>query len=342
VPVFKSIVYKEYQGFSKFRFLVIRLSCSMGFSDKSNDSLKRRLISMKSWYPDKCAVCGCKQLDEVLLKINQPDRFELYAGILSDGYERKWIGCPICGLAINCYEVENLSKLKSYSESYYEVDFQSDSIVEKYNRVMNLPDKMSDNAARSLRISQFSNEFFGQKKVKSESSETFRLLDIGAGTGVFISKIRQYLGLNRETWEYVAYEPDPIAARHLRSIGGIDVHESLYEGNLDEHPFSIVTLNKVLEHVHEPIEMLKKLHVAVRSTGFIYVEVPDILNISYRKSTDNALGALHYHLYSPESLAIALDKADFLVLQVARIFEPSGKISVFAFACSEEAIGSFV
>jgi hypothetical protein len=44
------------------------------------------------------------------------------------------------------------------------------------------------------------------------------------------------------------------------------------------------------------------------------------------------LGALHCHLYDPASIVTLLERAGLAPLHVDQIFEPSGKISVFAFA----------
>jgi hypothetical protein len=68
----------------------------------------------------------------------------------------------------------------------------------------------------------------------------------------------------------------------------------------------------------------------------IYVEVPDRRSIQFRPPNDNALGALHCHLYDPRSLSAVLEMAGLVPLSLERVFEPSGKLSVYAFATLPE------
>ena len=44
------------------------------------------------------------------------------------------------------------------------------------------------------------------------------------------------------------------------------------------------------------------------------------------------MGALHHHLYNPRSITVLLENSGFVPIQVMRFFEPSGKITVAAFA----------
>lgn len=68
------------------------------------------------------------------------------------------------------------------------------------------------------------------------------------------------------------------------------------------------------------------------SGSVLYVEEPDLLSIESLPSTDNILGSLHNHLYSPTALVAVLREVGLEVLQVSRVADPSGKMSVHAFA----------
>jgi hypothetical protein len=97
--------------------------------------------------------------------------------------------------------------------------------------------------------------------------------------------------------------------------------------------YDLCTLNKIVEHVTAPASLLRDVCAALRDPGgVLYVEVPDKLTIGHRPPEDNILGALHCHLYDFRSLTALLERVGLVPLQVARLFEPSGKISVAAFA----------
>lgn len=271
---------------------------------------------------NSCPLCG-SALDAVLLAITEPDRFERSAGIPSDGYLREWRECPGCGAAVNCLPSCSVEVWRSLATQYYEIDFSGRPLRERYDQVMALPPTRSDNAGRVARIRQYLSHF----------SPPPRALDIGAGLGVFLSAFLA------DDWKGLAFEPDPLAAAHLRSLEKFDVREGLFSGQEEIRDFGLVTLNKVVEHLREPRRLLRDAAGALDPLrGLLYVEVPDRETISLRPSTDNILGSAHAHLYSPESLGLLLVEAGLRPLRVERVVEPSGKITVFAFAMTPQGL----
>jgi hypothetical protein len=77
-------------------------------------------------------------------------------------------------------------------------------------------------------------------------------------------------------------------------------------------------------------------------SGLLYVEISDYWTVGNRDSSDNILGALHHHLYGIRSLSILLQRAGLVPLKIERLTEPSGKISIYAFAAHPESIKLFI
>jgi len=160
-------------------------------------------------------------------------------------------------------------------------------------------------------------------------------MDIGAGTGVFLSRL---MDETAGAWQYLGVEPDPRAAAHQRQLKKFAVVESMFLDLPELRGFNLVTLNKVLEHIEQPLPFLMQVvQILVPEDGLLYVEVPDKLTIRLRSSDDNILGALHCHLFDPTSLAYLLRLAGLELFCVNRIAEPSGKLSVYAFAARVES-----
>lgn len=267
-----------------------------------------------------CNICE-QRLGKILLEINQLDRFEKHVGVSESGYQRYWKECEFCGTASNILPLDSISKLENIHDAYYEIDFAGSSISEKFKKIMSLPEGTSDNSGRVNRIVAYARASLDHKRIK--------ILDIGAGTGVFLTKLLEKTG---NTWDCTALEPDPKAAVHLKEINLFEVVEKEFQPQLFSDAFDVITLNKVLEHIEYPVKFLKDAVAHLRKdSGFIYVEVPDLRTINERESTDNILGPLHYHLYSPTSLSYAMDKAGIMPLLVERIEEASGKLTVYAF-----------
>lgn len=276
--------------------------------------------------PEPCAICGGR-LQETVLSITQPDRFESALGVSADGYRRDWMPCGQCGALTDQHPPASAEALKSIADRYSEIDFQGTSIRAKFDRVMGLPPEQSDNAQRVARIHEFLNRW------PLLAPRDRRALDVGAGMGVFLA---QFL---REGWTGVAVEPDPVAAAHLREIATFEIVEGLYFGEPERGQFDLITLNKVVEHVREPVEMLRQIARGLKpESGVLYVEVPDLVTAAARPPQDNALGALHHHLYHPRSLAELFDQAGLESLQTERVLDPSGKLTVCGFAVLPAAL----
>lgn len=269
-----------------------------------------------------CRLCG-SQLGDPMLLHNVRDRFEIAVGIDPVGYQRAWRRCIGCGVVQNVQAPSSEAKLNTLAASYYEVDL-GNNIREKFERVMALPRHSSDNAGRVERIREFIQR-------RPEDHGRRHVLDIGAGLGVFLAR---FLQLSEGSWHGTAIEPDPNAAEHLRSIGTFRVVEATFTGNeADIGSADLITLNKVVEHIATPVELVARAGSKLKlGKGVLYVEVPDELTIERRPATDNILGALHKHLYSPRSLSLLIERASLEVVRIGRVFEPSGKITVFAFA----------
>lgn len=280
----------------------------------------------------RCAICG-GQLIRELLAIQEPDRFERHLGVARDGYVRRWVECAGCGAVTNVYPEGVIARLESLAAGYYEVDFKSSTIGQKYVAVMSLPVARSDNAQRVGRIRSFLAEWCA-----AEGGKESRALDIGAGTGVFLSRFLQDTSRDGQAWSAIAVEPDPVAAEHLRSLGQFNVRQEVFSAESGLAGFDLCTLNKVIEHLADPVRLLHEASSALNpQQGVLYVEVPAKETLLHRPPEDNILGALHRHLYDVTSLNAAIGRAGLVVMRIDRLYEPSGKISIAAFAARPEA-----
>jgi 2-polyprenyl-3-methyl-5-hydroxy-6-metoxy-1,4-benzoquinol methylase len=282
-----------------------------------------------------CSICA-GALAGSLLEISEPDRFERHVGIAEAGYVRRWLECSNCGAAINVHPVGVVRRLTELASGYYDVDLKGSSVSDKYRQVMNMFATSSDNAMRVKRIGSFVADWHERDCLKRP---TLKVLDIGAGTGVFLSKfISEEAKLDRN-WEGVAFEPDEHAATHLRTLKMFDVRQSLFSASFGPQNFELCTLNKVVEHLLDPVDLIRQAGTALApTTGILYVEVPAKETIFCRPSNDNILGALHHQLYDLSSLDVALRAGGLVPVRLERIYEPSGKISIVGFAVRLEAV----
>jgi 2-polyprenyl-3-methyl-5-hydroxy-6-metoxy-1,4-benzoquinol methylase len=103
-----------------------------------------------------------------------------------------------------------------------------------------------------------------------ESDRPGRLLDVGCGDGVFLARMH---GLG---WDVHGVEPDSAAAaaagrRHHLRITTATVEDAA----LPPASFDVITMSHVLEHVHDPVEVLVECRRLLKPGGRLIVATPN-------------------------------------------------------------------
>lgn len=99
--------------------------------------------------------------------------------------------------------------------------------------------------------------------------QTGKLLDVGCGDGRMLELASQ-LG-----WSATGLEIDPAAVRSARSRG-LDAVEGSYV-RLSEYSNEVdcIICSHVLEHVHDPIDLLRRIKVALKDGGILLLATPN-------------------------------------------------------------------
>lgn len=144
-----------------------------------------------------------------------------------------------------------------------------------------------------------------------------RLLDIGSGTGELIS---QYNGLG---WSAEGFDVDHDAANCGRTRGAlVTVAPSLHAVAYESNSFDAITMWDSLEHVAEPLSLLREALRILRPTGHLWIGAPDLDSWPSRLFRENWLhvaAPVHYTYWSEASLRYA---ANLLGLRVSSITIP--------------------
>ncbi len=234
-------------------------------------------------------------------------------------YAREVTRCALCGHFISSHDLD-LEGL--YKGRYVDTAYGETGLSRTYDRIMALPPAASDNVGRTDRISAFAAVHFSGSNVRSRP---LTVLDIGSGLCVFPSRMRD-LG-----WRCTALDPDPRAARHAREHVGVEAvcGDFMEVDGLDR--FDLITFNKVLEHVVDPVPMLSRACRFLRGGGAVYVELPDGEAARAAGPGREEFCIDHHHVFSPASLAFLAVRAGFAPLSIERLREPSTKYTLRAF-----------
>lgn len=97
-----------------------------------------------------------------------------------------------------------------------------------------------------------------------------RMLEVGCASGAFLHEMAQ------KGWDVQGIEFSQIAADRTRKLG-----YPVYEGQIETapdpgEPLDLVVGWMVLEHLHNPVQALRKLHGWTRAGGWLALSVPNI------------------------------------------------------------------
>jgi SAM-dependent methyltransferase len=134
-------------------------------------------------------------------------------------------------------------------------------------------------------------------------------------------------------WQCTALDPDERAARHAREVIEIEavVGDFMELETSALGTFDVITFNKVLEHVEDPVAMLERAKPLLAPGGFVYFEVPDGEAAAVEGAGREEFFIEHHHVFSPASLAFIMENAGLSLVQMNRLREPSGKFTICAF-----------
>jgi SAM-dependent methyltransferase len=134
-----------------------------------------------------------------------------------------------------------------------------------------------------------------------------KILDIGAGNGGFLRDLRLF-GYTDLTGV------DPFIDEDLRYAPGLVV---LKRGTQDlQGPYDRITANHSLEHVSEPLIMLKEIHRLLKPDGRALIRVPLATSYAWEHYGVDWVqldAPRHFFLHSLQSIALLADQAGFKI-----------------------------
>ena len=273
--------------------------------------------------PNPTLRCPCERhLGETSFTYSSPPEGETRFDLGGQKYCRSFWRCGLCKHEFANHDID-LSGL--YEGAYVEQTYgHRMSVI--FNRILALPEEQSDNAGRVSRILDFAAKHFPHGYHP-------RLLDVGAGLGVFPLRMKE------AGWDCTALDPDPQAGKHLKQTVGV---RAVVGDFFEVRPntlgrFDVITLNKVIEHVEDPVSMLAKATSLLEPNGLVYVEVPDVA-AGVDGPQREEFFIEHHHVFSPASLIMAVERAELQPLAIERLREPSGKYTLTVFAGGKKRV----
>lgn len=146
-----------------------------------------------------------------------------------------------------------------------------------------------------------------------------RLLEIGCASGFFLNAART-------TYDVVGVEPSTWAREYARTTLRLEVPAAtLADARLEAGSFDVVVMLDVIEHVADPLGLLRAAGSALKPGGTLYLVTPDIESLSARLLGGRWWGLRPAHIayFSRSTMGAMLAKAGFDVVEArsyGRIF----------------------
>jgi methionine biosynthesis protein MetW len=137
-----------------------------------------------------------------------------------------------------------------------------------------------------------------------------RLLDVGCGNGERLAL------LNSLGWQAQGVEMDEMAVGLARK-SGLEVHlGSVQTQNYSKNTFDVITMNHVIEHLHDPISLLQECRRILKPRGLLVITTPNFSSWGH-KVFKNCWRGLepprHLFLFNFINLPKILQFADFSI-----------------------------
>lgn len=140
-----------------------------------------------------------------------------------------------------------------------------------------------------------------------------RLLEIGCASGSFLHQ------MSGQGWHVEGIEFSEEAA-HAARIPGYKVYAgALEDAPAPVEPFDLIVGWMVLEHLHDPIGCLKKLHQWASPNAWLVISVPNAASLEFRFFKDKWYATqlpTHLHHFTPRTLSKTFEAAGWSLEKV--------------------------
>lgn len=265
-------------------------------------------------------LCSGEHFSPVFVYTAPPDGEIRFRFSMAGQYRREVLRCNLCGHFVSRHTMD--------TEELYEAEYinstygDDDGLRHNFERIISLDPAKSDNVGRVAYIL----EFAGNHLLRlAQEKRAPTVLDVGSGLCVFLHRMKA------AGWDCTALDPDERAAAHARNVVGVKAVCADFITARGLGCFDLVTFNKVLEHIENPVAMLVHAAAYLEEGGFVYIEVPDGEAAVHEGPGREEFFIEHYHIFSMVSLAMLAERSGFRIVAMERLREPSTKYTLRAF-----------
>jgi len=141
------------------------------------------------------------------------------------------------------------------------------------------------------------------------------ILEIGCGSGALLNYIEK-----SGEYKCVGLEPSPVASNYGINEFGLNIKKELVgEINPFKKKFNIILLIDVIEHLRQPLEVLKNLYFWLADDGIIIVSTGNVKSVNartFRKFWGYFSSWEHISFFSKQSFYYLAKKTNYKILEL--------------------------
>lgn len=203
--------------------------------------------------------------------------------------------CLHCGLA----QVTNPPS-PSEIDSYYD-----DNFFDKHYQKLQTDPKRQGYECRKFN--------YRLEEIEKRTRGNGTILDVGCSFGFFLDAAK------KRGWKIDGVEISEFAANYARNNLGINViNKPLNEANFDARFFDVVTLWNVIEHLYDPIELMREIHRILKRGGMLVLTTGNAESLLARLQRERwrmLIPPIHLSYFAPSTIKRLLNSCDLELIE---------------------------
>ena len=254
----------------------------------------------------QCPICGSDKIEELYSNIDDK---------IGRNFKFSVVKCKTCSHAFTNPLPNTKYVCDYYSDSYYSYNVD----IPRFNRRIKFRIKrwLYQSSHNNLIYRLISKLIIRQTAIFPVYKPNGKILDIGCGNGTFLSFMKD-IG-----WRTFGTEISQKAVDNALKNGHNVFLGNISDANYSDEYFDVVTLNNVLEHIPEPVRLLKEIYRILKPGGELIICVPNFSSFSrkiFNKYWDALVIPEHLHHFTSESLKRLAEVSGFNNIFIKGIF----------------------
>ena len=240
--------------------------------------------------------------------------------------------CPICTsarstLLANVRDIEYQTSLKDYY--YYQCDkckivYLNNPPTDELNLIypknyysyLDVNDNISVPRKLVWKVKEFIDLKLLKRLLKRLNVNAPTVLDVGGGSGYLLSLIKKYNPMIRETY-IVDFDE---GSKNIAERNGHKFVKSTIECATLEKKFNLVLMLNLIEHVADPILVLKKIYSITLPGAVVLIKTPNTASLNFKLFSRSYWGGYHaprhFVLFNKDNFASVCQKIGFSEIEI--------------------------